>query len=159
MAKIDYNSLHEVRREVKLWQDGNAEFDYTICGEIQLEDKRENSVFVHATYIGAEDRLVYFVSRYSAFDEEHFTESDYVIQHFEGKIERCAKSKYYQFLKLADDIVDQKYHDNLAELDDTKNFPNGRICSVNLGLYYELYVESLDKYFQIKQSNYNDDGC
>ncbi len=156
MSKIDYKSLHEVCREVKLWQDGTAEFDYTICGELQIEDKNGNTVFVHATYIGSQDHLVYFVSRYSAFDEAHFGEPDYVIQHFEGNIEECAKSKYYRFLVLADEIVDQKFRENLAKLDDTRNYPGGRMCSVNFGLYYEMYVEELDKYFQIRQSDYND---
>ena len=156
MSKIDYKSLHEVNREVRAWQDGNAEFDYSICGELKLEDKCGNIVFVHATYMGSYDHLIYLVSKYSAFDKEHFDEPDYEIQHFEGDIKKCAKSQYYPYLKIADDIVDKKFRDILAELDDTKNFPNGRMCSVNGGLYYEMYIEPLNKYFQIRQSSHDD---
>ena len=147
--KLKYHGIDEISHEVRAWQDGNAEFDYCVCGEYVVRDKDGSIKYVQSTY-DSHGMEAHIVSRYSAFDEENFEQNDYVIEEYHSfkKTKRSAFKYYFDALVK---LTDAKYDEVMAQLDDTRNYPNGRRFQGPEGSYYEWYSEEENKYLQIRE--------
>ncbi|MBR0161981.1 MAG: hypothetical protein IJQ02_11960 [Oscillospiraceae bacterium] len=136
----DYKVHHEVT--------GNAEFDFSVAAEIKIVRDDQEPLYIgcykyHYDYEG------YYVAEESAFEDVGDERREPLESY--PSLKRARRSKFYPFIKKVDKINDDTHRSLMEKLDDTRNYPSGRSCSVNMDMFFEYYSEDQDLYYQINE--------